>query len=606
MKRVLIIIAAMAMLLPTRAQMQAIFGYSTFYLPEQDRPYVETYLQFDAWTMQFVEQSNGVYKATVEVTIVARQQDSVCFVKKYDLGSPTVASLDELDFSFIDVQRFSLSNGIYTLELSLRDKGGEAPAATVSEKVVINYDRSHPMLSSLQPMAEVTPTVQQNILSRGGYDMEPYISDFYPEQVEQMNFYYEVYNIDQEIGSKPFLAMAYIEQQETGQRFDGMQQIGRKNSARMVPVYGSIDIKELPSGNYNLVVELRNRDNQTMLYKKVAFYRSNPGVKGQGLNDFASTFAGKYTDEDQLNMYLDALWVAASDMERNVIRDIIRRPGLEEKQAFLYRFWSVRNAMAPEAEWLKYKERVDYVQANFSYPRLADKPIYPNILSYDALRDGSLTIKIATSETLRKGESFAVYVVNDDNVWDKIGQVKVTKVSEGNGEAYLEAKRGDENILNAVRTSSVIRLVTNTNYTPGIHTDRGRVYLQYGPPDFIRDEKNYVSANRLGEGNTHATEISEDAVAGNHPYVPNEMYSGNSQGHVYYLPYQLWRYNKLETDDPNRVFLFWDEHRSGYYTLLNSNARGEVQDPGWERRLSRQQLGERVLGEVGEQFNRGY
>jgi hypothetical protein len=81
---------------------------------------------------------------------------------------------------------------------------------------------------------------------------------------------------------------------------------------------------------------------------------------------------------------------------------------------------------------------------------------------------------------------------------------------------------------------------------------------------------------------------------------------GASQGHIHYLPYQLWRYNKLDTDDPNRVFIFWDEHRSGYYTLLNSNARGEVQDPGWERRLSRQQLNDNVLGEVGEQFNRGY
>ena len=186
MKKLLLIFVSLCLLAPAgmQAQMQAIFGYSTFYLPEQDRPYVETYLQFDAWTMQFVQQPNGVYKATVEVTVVARQQDSVCFVKKYDLGSPTVATLDELDFSFIDVQRFSLANGIYDLELSLRDKAGEAPAAVVNEKVVINYDRRHPILSSVQPMAEVTPTVQQNILSRGGYDMAPDVSDYYPEQVE--------------------------------------------------------------------------------------------------------------------------------------------------------------------------------------------------------------------------------------------------------------------------------------------------------------------------------------------------------------------------------------------------------------------------------------
>ena len=113
MKRVLILSAMLLMLVPMRAQMQAVFGYSTFYLPQQDMPYVETYLQIDAWTVGFVQQPSGVYKATVEVTLVARQQDSVVYVKKYDLGSPTVGSLDELDFSFLDLQRFSLPNGIF-------------------------------------------------------------------------------------------------------------------------------------------------------------------------------------------------------------------------------------------------------------------------------------------------------------------------------------------------------------------------------------------------------------------------------------------------------------------------------------------------------------
>ena len=221
----------------------------------------------------------------------------------------------------------------------------------------------------------------------------------------------------------------------------------------------------------------------------------------------ATTFAGKYTDEPQLNIYLDGLYPIASEMEKEVSRELIKRPGLEEKQAFLYRFWTARDAMAPEAAWLQYKERIDYVQEHFSYPR-----------------------------------------------------------------------------------------------TPGIHTDRGRVYLQYGPPDFVRDEKNYVGANKIG---SNQIQSFNDMQMGTNQ-APTDGLAGTSQGHVYYLPYQLWRYNKLETDDPNRVFLFWDEHRSGYYTLLNSNARGEVQEVGWERRLCRQQLPEDAVGEVGEQFLRGY
>lgn len=512
MKRLCLILTALAAFATpaaVTAQMQALFGYSTFYLPQEDRPYMETYLQVDAWTVGFVQQPSGVYKATVEVTLVARQQDSVVFAKKYDLGSPTVGSLDELDFSFLDVQRFALPNGVYEIELTLRDKSNEEQRpAMVTEKVVVNYDGSHPALSSLQLMADATPTVGEgNMLSRGGYDMEPYVSDFYPEQVEQLNFYYEIYNIEREVGRKPFLTLAYIERAETGARIEGMQTASRKNSAPVVPVYGSLDIKELASGNYNLVVELRNRDNQTMMYKKVSFYRSNPGVKAKEISDFAMTFAGKYTDEKQLDIYLDGLYPIASELEKEVSRELIKRPGLEEKQAFLYRFWTARDAMAPEAAWLKYKERIDYVQEHFSYPR-----------------------------------------------------------------------------------------------TPGIHTDFGRVYLQYGPPDYVRDEKNYVGANKIGSRQIQPF----NTMQSNEGQAPTDGIAGTSQGHVYYLPYQLWRYNKLETDDPNRVFLFWDEHRSGYYLLLNSNARGEVQEIGWERRLCRQQLPEDVVGEVGEQFNRGY
>lgn len=486
--------------------MQALFDYSIFYAPSSQMPYVETYLSFDAWTMVFAEVPEGGYRATVEVTMVMKQGDSICHVKKYDLNSPTVQTLENMNFNFVDVQRFPVRNGIYDLEVTLRDKGSEKGPVTVAEKLVVNHDDLHPMLSSVQLMASARPTVQENILSRGGYDMEPYVSDFVPEQVSQLNFYYEIYNIDMELGKGAFLALAFIEQQETGTRFEAQRSMHRHNSAPFVPVYGSLDISQLPSGNYNLVVELRNSDNELMLYKKLPFFRSNPGVKIEEPSDFVATFVGGYTDEEQLNVYLDALYPLATERERDVVRELIRRPGLEEKQAFLYRFWMVRNALNPESEWLKYKERVDYVQANFSYPK-----------------------------------------------------------------------------------------------TMGIHTDRGRVYLQYGPPDFVRDEKNFVSTRKIGV--THSGKASDMQLTGNQR---EDQFATESQGHIYYLPYQLWRYNKLENDDPERVFLFWDEHRSGMYYLLNSNARGEVQTPGWERRLSRQQIGEGVVGEVGEQFIRGY
>ncbi|MBO4600336.1 MAG: GWxTD domain-containing protein, partial [Bacteroidales bacterium] len=136
--------------------------------------------------------------------------------------------------------------------------------------------------------------------------------------------------------------------------------------------------------------------------------------------------------------------------------------------------------------------------------------------------------------------------------------------------------------------------------TPGYRTDMGRVYLQYGPPSFVRDEKNFVGALHLSQDMGGVVEEGAARVSAvRQTELPN-------QGHIHYLPYQLWRYNRMENDYPNRVFLFWDEFRSGYYRLLNSNARGELRTPNWERVLSQNQLEEDTQGEVGEQFERGY
>ena len=217
------------------------------------------------------------------------------------------------------------------------------------------------------------------------------------------------------------------------------------------------------------------------------------------LSSVATTFAGRLNDESQLNEYIEALYPLANEQERKDIYDIIKRPGLNEKQEFLYRFWQTREPLDVEGAWEKYKQRIEYVNKAFAWPR-----------------------------------------------------------------------------------------------TKGYQTDRGRVYLQYGAPDFVRDEKNFVSVRGINSGvrNPNAESMQDVGIV--------------SEGQINYLPYQLWRYNSLPGDEPNRCFIFWDEFRSGFYKLLNSNAKGEVRDSMWERALSQQQLEENIQGEVGDQFERGY
>lgn len=494
-------------------QLSALFNFNAFYHAEQHKPYIETYLSFDAWTLNFAPTGDGRYRATVEILLTVKQDDSIVYAKKYDLNSPVISDSTATNFNFLDLQRFYLDNGLYTLDLSVRDKASQQPPITATQKLTIFFDPAKPTMSSPQLMATVKKTETPNVLSRAGYDMEPYLSDYIPSDIDRLNLYYEIYNLPQEIGQNPFLTCVFVEDYATGKRIEGIQQMSRQKSADFVPVFAMLDITNLMSGHFNVVVEVRNKDNETLLYKRLPIYRANANKQLiANLPPASGTFASDITDEKQLNYYLDALYPIASEAEKDAVKDMMKRNALEEKQAFFYKFWTDRDPLRAEDLWREYRGWLEYVDEHFSYPR-----------------------------------------------------------------------------------------------TPGYRTDRGRVYLQYGPPDFIRDEKNFVSALKLGSGNDARRRVtdSQGNVIGTESLGPVGVVN-ESQGHVYYLPYQLWRYNKLERDDANRVFLFWDEMRSGFYKLLVSNARGEVMDPLWERRLSQQQLEEYVVGEVGEQFNRGH
>ncbi|MBQ7281014.1 MAG: GWxTD domain-containing protein [Bacteroidales bacterium] len=507
-----LVLSVLALSATAQRQLSALFNYNAYYHVEQQRPYIETYLSFDAWNLNFRPTADGKYRATVEIILTARQNDSIVYAKKYDLNSPLIDDSNAVDFNFIDLQRFFLDNGIYTLDLTVRDKNSDNAPTQVQQKVSIFYDRKKPSLCPPQLMANVKRTVTDNVLSRAGYDMEPYLSDFIPEQMSQLNIYYEIYNINREVGKDPFLTYIYIEDRATGQRATGIQHMARHKSSAYVPVFATLDISTLPSGNYNLVVEVHDRQNNNLIYQRLPIYRSNPSINIlDSLSPAVGTFAADITDETLLAYYLDALYPIASEAEKDAVKSIISHPGLEEKQAFLLRFWTVRDPLHAADRWNEYRGWLEYVDKHFSYPRMR-----------------------------------------------------------------------------------------------GYKTDRGRVYLQYGPPDFIRDEKNFVSALRLGSGtNVGAITDQYGNTVGSSQIGPDTP-GNKSLGHIHYLPYQLWRYNKLERDDANRVFLFWDEFRSGFYKLLVSNARGEVMDPLWERRLSQQQLDEYVVGEVGEQFNKGH
>ncbi|MCL2512198.1 MAG: GWxTD domain-containing protein, partial [Bacteroidales bacterium] len=107
--------------------------------------------------------------------------------------------------------------------------------------------------------------------------------------------------------------------------------------------------------------------------------------------------------------------------------------------------------------------------------------------------------------------------------------------------------------------------------TKGYQTDRGRVYLQYGPPTIVVDRS-------FDTGNSGFTSNLED-----------DSYQDGGL-----VPYQIWRYDILGAQRV-RTFVFANKHIAAQsYDLIHSDAQGENYNPQWQTELSRNRHNPRI------------
>lgn len=145
----------------------------------------------------------------------------------------------------------------------------------------------------------------------------------------------------------------------------------------------------------------------------------------------------------------------------------------------------------------------------------------------------------------------------------------------------------------------------STQIKKGYETDMGRVYLLYGAPDNVVDEK-FGASSGLRSNDPYLARTNSPYNA----YVErsDNPYRSSVDGFgVNYYPYQIWVYNSTPFGESNRKFVFYAKQDNLVeYFLLHSNAKGENQDMFWENTLSRGGLEPGIEGKAGRQFRVGH
>jgi GWxTD domain-containing protein len=346
-------------------------SYATFNIPgETSSPYVETYITFDKSSIKYIKGANGEFSGTINIIVMFKQGESVKNFGKYSLSSPSVTDTTNIGGFFMDMQRYTIANGTYTLEVILEDENNKnARPFKVEDQLIVDFPETF-SISSILGLESYSKAETESSTSKHGYDVIPMIMPFYPETANKLSFYAEIYNAKKQLGeNEKYLLNTYISAFENGAILTSYYFTKRMTAKDIDVIINSMDITNLPSGNYYLVLEARDRNNEIIGMNRYFFQRSNPNYQIDNSLlaqiDPEKVFSGKINNIDTIREYIRTIDPISTMVEKEYAQELIHSNDLTTMQQYFYTFWTSRNKIDPEQAWLDYYAQVLRVNASF-------------------------------------------------------------------------------------------------------------------------------------------------------------------------------------------------------------------------------------------------
>ncbi len=455
MKKSIFIAIICSLMLATNVyakNLKAYLSYYTFNTPEQV-PYVEAHISVLGNTVNYIKTQSEKYQGSVGITMLIKQDDKIIKADKINLLSPEVADTINQAFNFLGQKRFQLPNGKYTLQIQIFDNNNQKNKDFVNQDFEINFPLNKVAVSDIIFLESFKKSTTKSEFIRNGMELVPFVNNFLPTSVDKLSFYAEIYNTQKIASNESFLLSYYIQNADGLNKLSTFVQSKKILSKDVIVLLNEFDIKLLPSGNYYLVIELRNRNNELIASKSNYFQRSNKSLgsdlSGISAIDFDNSFAAKYTKEELIE-HIKSLRPITNSNEQDYVKTLLANDDEIQMRKYLIYFWEKRHPGESAVKWAEYEQQVKLVNKKFSSP-----------------------------------------------------------------------------------------------YIKGYDTDRGIIFLKYGPPNNIRQND-----------------------------FDNRAY-----------PYEIWHYYKI-ANFSNRKFVFFSpDNIKNEMVLLHSNLFGERNDPQWKYKI---------------------
>lgn len=328
----------------------------------EQKSFVELQLMVAGTSLNFIEKEEGQFQAAVEVLILIKQNDEIAAYDKYVLNSKMLAANQYVNL--LDIKRFSLGKGTYNLEISFTDVSNIEQKKEIQHTFEIEFAEEDISISDITLAKKIEKQEVENLYSRSGYEVIPNVINFYSGKLNELGFYAEVYGTDMVILDDAYMISYAVMNEDFSQVMKGLRKFKKATPAPVEVVMAVFNIEDLPSGNYQFSIEVRNKKNELLTYKTTPFQRSKPVSAEEAIENItkevnvANTFVESYTDVDSLDFYLGSLMPIVDHTNHKIIVNAMNSHNVEVMQQVMYNFLTAIFPVATEAEFEVYKKVV--------------------------------------------------------------------------------------------------------------------------------------------------------------------------------------------------------------------------------------------------------
>ena len=331
--------------------------------------YVEIYTHYFAKTLTYKPLLDTRRMGAIQVVFTFQQGEKIVRTDKYLLTSPPVAAKEARE-NFVDQRRYMLPEGDYVLVASFTDEAEPRNFLSVSQTVTAHFDAEKVNISDIELIGKATQSTDEtNPYVKSGAQIEPYVLDFYPYQVPNLKFYTEIYHTDKVLTSD-FLVRYYLQQKDqTGANVTVLTANKREKAAAIVPFLGSLDLANIPSGTYDLIIEIRNLKLELIATQQKKIQRSNPYMLKTEQQLAAKTGTAELFNKlskDSCRWSLSALFPRITGDQTAIVESIYKANDLEGMRRYLFTHWARLYPTKPQAAYREYMAIVTEIDEQYT------------------------------------------------------------------------------------------------------------------------------------------------------------------------------------------------------------------------------------------------